>query len=61
MYGKVIWIDPNNSELIKVQFDGGRIATVELLGTEVEIEDILIGNFTNLGGKLYIIKTKKKI
>lgn len=53
MYGKVIWIDPNNSELIKVQFDGGRIATVELLGTEVEIEDILIGNFTNLGETLY--------
>ena len=57
MYGKVVWIDPNNSELIKVHFDGGRIATIELLGTEVEIEDIIIGNFTNLGGETLFNKT----
>lgn len=51
MRGRVIYIDPNNSELIKVQFDGERIATVELLGDEVEINDILNGNFYNLGGE----------
>lgn len=25
MQGKVVWIDPNNSESIKVQFDSERI------------------------------------
>lgn len=60
MQGKVIWIDSNNPELIKVQFDGERIAIVELLGTEVEIEDILIGDFTNLGGEILFNKTQGK-
>lgn len=35
MRGRVIYIHPNNLELIKIQFDGERIATVELLGDEV--------------------------
>ena len=60
MRGKVVWIDPNNSELIKVQFDGGRIATIELLGAEVEIEDIIIGNFANLGGEMLYNKTQEE-
>lgn len=46
--------------MIKVQFDGERIAIVELLGTEVEIEDILIGNFTSLGGEILLNKTQGK-
>lgn len=33
MQGKVVWIDSNNSELIKAQFNGEHLATIELLGT----------------------------
>ncbi len=37
MRGKVVWIDPTNSELIKVQIDGSYLVLIELLGHEVEI------------------------
>lgn len=32
----------------------------ELLVAEVEIEDILIGNFTNLGGEILYNKTQEE-
>lgn len=60
MQGKVVWIDPNNSESIKVQFDSERIATIELLGAEVAIGDIIIGKFINLGGEIMFNQTQKK-
>lgn len=49
MRGKVIWIDPTNSELIKVQIDGSYVALIELLGHEVEIGDEIKGNLDSLG------------
>lgn len=49
MRGKVIWIDPTNSELIKVQIDGSYVALIELLGHEVEIGDEIKGNLGSLG------------
>ena len=60
MQGKVVWIDPTNSKLIKVQFDGERIVIVELLGAEVEIGDFLIGKFTNLGGETLFNQTQEE-
>ena len=60
MQGKVVWIDPNNSESIKVQFDSERIATIESLGAEVELGDILIGKLTNLGGETLFNATQKE-
>lgn len=33
MQCKVVWIDSNNSELIKDLFNGEHPATIELLGT----------------------------
>lgn len=50
MQGSVIWINPENSEDIKICFDEGRIVKIELLGAEVEIGDIISGDFTDLGG-----------
>ena len=49
MRGKVIWIDPTNSELIKVQIDGSYVALIELLCHEVEIGDEIKGNLDSLG------------
>lgn len=51
MKGTVTWINPENSEDIKICFDEGRTVKIELLGAEVEIGDIIIGNSTNLGGE----------
>ena len=62
MRGQVVWINPKNFEEIKVQFDTERIAKIELFGDEVNINDILEGNFTNLGGeKLRNITQNKDI
>ena len=60
MLGRVNWIDSKNPEFIKVQFDTERIAIIELLGAEVNINDILEGNFTNLGGEKLFNKTQKQ-
>ncbi len=49
MKGTVVWIDPNNSELIKVRTENEIISLIELLGHEVEIGDIITGNLEDLG------------
>lgn len=41
MYGKVVWFDPQNSELIKVKVDGRYIALIEFLGHKVEMDGIM--------------------
>lgn len=60
MKGSVIWINPENSEDIKICFDGGRTAKVDLLGAKVEIGDIISGNFTNLGGEAMYNSSKSE-
>ena len=51
MQGKVVWINPNNFEEIKVQFNINRIAIIELLGANLHIKNVLEGNFENLGSE----------
>ncbi len=62
MRGKVVWIDPTNSELIKVQIDGSYLVLIELLGHEVEIGDEIKGDLENLGGEtLYNVTQQEYI
>lgn len=62
MRGKVIWIDPTNSELSKVQIDGSYLVLIELLGHEVEIGDEIKGDLENLGGEtLYNVTQQEYI
>lgn len=60
MLARVIWIDSKNPEFIKVQFDTECTAKIELLGAEVNINDILEGNFTNSGGEKIFNKTQNQ-
>ena len=62
MRGKVVWIDPTISELIKVQIDGSYLVLIELLGHEVEIGDEIKGDLENLGGEtLYNVTQQEYI
>ncbi len=62
MRGKVVWIDPTNSELSKVQIDGSYLVLIELLGHEVEIGDEIKGDLENLGGEtLYNVTQQEYI
>lgn len=62
MKGKVIWIDPTNSELIKVQIDGSYVALIELLGHEVELGDEIKGDLESLGREtLYNITQQEEL
>ena len=60
MRGKVIWIDPTNAESIKVQIDGSYVASVVLLGHEVEEGDIIEGDLENLGEEILYNVTQLK-
>jgi hypothetical protein len=62
MKGTVVWIDPNNNELIKVKTENGSIALIELLGHQVEIGDVIKGNLEDLGGEpLYNVTQQEEL
>lgn len=62
MKGKVIWIDPQNSELIKVKIDGSYVALIELLGHGVEIGDEITGDLESLGREtLYNVTQQEEL